>query len=65
MADTDTIASGDIKGLIARAEKVKTEIATKRDEVCNIIEDLNSIANDCDDAFHSLEEAVDALSRLL
>ena len=43
----------------------KTNIAKERDKLRNLIDELEEIHSDCDEAVQDLESAADSLSRLL
>jgi len=51
--------------LIRRIERVKQQIAAKRDELRMIVEDAEAVLESCDRADDGLQSAVDALSEYL
>lgn len=53
------------KRMIARIEKLKTEIGKKRDELRELTSELEQIGDDCSDAIGLMSDAADALSRLV
>jgi uncharacterized protein YoxC len=55
----------EIKSLISRANKLKAEIATKRDALRDLVSDIEDIEAGCDEAVECLERAADKMSELL
>lgn len=56
---------GQIKKLIDEAEKIKNEMAERRDRLREIISDLESLADSADRGIESMEAALDAFSELM
>ena len=50
---------------IAQIAKRQYAVGKERDKLEDLIADLESLKNDCDDAYGALQDARDALSRLL
>lgn len=55
----------NIERLIAAAKKEKAKIAASRDKLRGIIEEVEELECNTDDALNNLTDAVDCLSRLL
>ena len=53
------------KQLIRRIEQSKARIAKERDTLRELIDEVEIIEHDADEAVNRLDEAVDALSRFL
>lgn len=53
------------KQLIAQITKRQTAIGRERDQLDNLIGELETLRSDCQDAYESLQDARDALSRLV
>jgi len=51
--------------VIAEIKKLKEEIASRRDRLREIHEDIEEVVDSCDRADQALEDAVDALSEYL
>lgn len=48
-----------------KIERAKVRIGKERDALRDLVDELDSLHDDCSEAFESLEVAVDALSRLV
>lgn len=59
------INSKKVKKILDQVNAIKTKIADNRDELRDLINELEEIEGDAGDAADSLEYAADALSRLL
>lgn len=55
----------DTVELIKKIEACKERIATERDKLRDLENEVNEIVHDCDEADIALQNAVDSLSRLL
>ena len=53
------------KQILRSVRQAKARIAEERDNLRDLVSELEAIADDCDDAECDLERAADALSRLL
>ena len=54
-----------IKAILRHIDRHKAAIGKHRDELREIIEEISSIGDDADEATELLDQATDALSRLL
>lgn len=55
----------NIKQAIKEIEKRQEAVGKERDRLDDLIRDLTSLKEDCDEAYDSLQTARDALSRLV
>lgn len=53
------------KQMISKIERQKNAIGKERDKLDDLISELANLKDDCDQAYDLLEEARDALSRLV
>lgn len=53
------------KRMIAKVTKLKDETARKRDDLRDLISELEQIVENCDRATDAMESAADSLSELL
>jgi predicted nucleic acid-binding Zn-ribbon protein len=51
--------------LSRQIDACKRRIAAERDKLRELLDEANAIAEDCDEAIHDLEHAVDTLSKYL
>lgn len=54
-----------VSGLVKAIEKQKKRIANERDKLSDLVNEAQSIVDNCDDAMTNLEYAVDTLSEYL
>jgi uncharacterized coiled-coil DUF342 family protein len=54
-----------ITALMKQIDKRKDAVSKERDKIDDLIGDLQSLKEDCDEAYDALQTARDALSRLV
>lgn len=62
---SDLVDKTKVKSLIDQINRSKAAIAKERDTLRELIDDVEGICEDIDEADVSLEDAVDSLSKLL
>jgi len=51
--------------MIKKLERAKATLAKDRDALRDLFDELETLKEDCEEAYDSLENAIDALSRLV
>ncbi len=59
------IAKGQIQKFIKKIETQQSRVAKERDRLDELISEMESLREDCAEAWDSLQDARDAMSRLV
>jgi len=51
--------------LLKRLKQLKVEIGNNRDELRGLLDEYDRLEANCDDAYYSIEEAIDKLSETI